>query len=279
LSGARPREAEEHGRMLLQIRDRRIAYDLLGPDTGPVVCLAHSLSSDSGIWSEQLPPLLAAGWRVLRLNMRGQGGSDAGEGDYTMSGLANDVASVLDALALSQVHFIGVSIGGMIGQTLAIEHAHRLQSMLLCGTAPAALPGGMALWAPRFEAIRQANSVEPLADATMERWFTAAFKARRPDRWQQVRATIASTTPAGYLGGAAAIINFDVLGQLPSVRTPALVVYGDEDTGTPPPGNRLIAERIPGARCVEMSRARHIPMLEYPDQFNHITLDWLQPRR
>jgi 3-oxoadipate enol-lactonase len=265
--------------MLIRIGDRSIYYDLLGPETGPVVCFSHSLSSDGGIWSEQIPPLLAEGWQVLRLDMRGHGGSDPVSGDYSMTELANDVVLVLNLLGFAKVHYIGLSIGGMIAQTFAIEHGDRLLSLMLCGTSPAAVPGGNDLWEPRFEALKRAGSVEPLADATMERWFTEAFKPRRPGRWKQIRATIACTTPAGYLGGAAAIINFNVLSKLPSVNTPTLVVCGDNDAGTPPAGNKKIAELIPGARYQEIADARHVPNVEHPDTFNRIMVDWLSSRR
>ncbi len=265
--------------MLMQIGKRKLSYDFVGPQIGPVVCFAHSLSADSGVWSEQLPPLLSQGWRVLRLDMRGHGGSDPVAGDYTMTELAGDVALLLDFLGLEKVHFVGVSIGGMIGQSFAIEHGRRLLSMMLCGTSPASLAGGMALWTPRFEAINGAGSVEPLADGTMERWFTSAFKARRPDRWDQIRATVAATTPAGYLGCAAAIIKFDVQQKLPSVKTPTLVVCGDDDPSTPPAGNKKIAELIPGARYQEIADARHISMVEHPDIFNRIMQDWLSSMR
>lgn len=265
--------------MLIDAGGYRLYYDLVGPETAPVVCLAHSLSADSGVWADQVQPLLADGWRVLRLDMRGHGGSDAVPGDYTMSELAGDVVRVLDFLGLGKVHFAGVSIGGMIGQKLAIEHGHRLHSMMLCGTSPKAVPGGMDMWEARFAAIAAAGSVEPLADDTMVRWFTAAFKARRPARWQQIRSIIANTTPEGYRGGAAAIIHFDVLSRLLSVTTPTLVLCGDDDPGTPPAGNRRIAELIPGARYVEMAKARHIPMVEYPDAFSRIMLEWLASQR
>src|SRR5258708_29066360 len=106
--------------MLLPLAGRRLYYDLVGPEDGPVVCITHSLASDGGMWAEQLPPLLAAGYRVLRLDMRGHGGSDPVAGDYTMAQLADDVAASLDFLGLERVQFIGLSIGGMIGQAFAI---------------------------------------------------------------------------------------------------------------------------------------------------------------
>ena len=111
--------------MLLPLNGRNIAYDIAGPEAAPVVCMTHSLASDGGMWTEQLPPLLQAGFRVLRIDMRGHGGSGPVAGDYTQSDLATDVAAVLDALAIPRVHFIGLSIGGMLGQAFALEHGSK----------------------------------------------------------------------------------------------------------------------------------------------------------
>src|ERR1700722_7611634 len=105
--------------MLLPLNGRNIAYDLIGSETAPVVCMTHSLASDGGMWAEQVPGLLTGWIRVLRIDMRGHGGCDPVTGAYTMSQLAADVAAVLDALQLSKVHYIGLSIGGMIGQAFA----------------------------------------------------------------------------------------------------------------------------------------------------------------
>src|SRR5262249_44749334 len=97
--------------MLLPLEGRRLYYDLTGPENGPVVCMTHSLMSDSGMWSEQMPTLLQAGFRVLRLDLRGHGGSDPGAGgDYTMQGIADDWAAALEALNLPRGHYIGLSI-------------------------------------------------------------------------------------------------------------------------------------------------------------------------
>jgi 3-oxoadipate enol-lactonase len=265
--------------MLITLAGRRIAYDLAGPDDGPVVCLTHSLASDSGMWAEQLPPLLASGYRVLRLDMRGHGGSGPVGGDYTMSQLADDVAASLDFLGIARVQFVGLSIGGMLGQAFALAHGQRLISAMLCDTAPQTPPGAQGAWAPRIAAVKKANSLAPLADPTMERWFTDAFKPRNPGRWKQIHATIAGTTPAGYLGCAAAILDFDFVPKLASVRIPTLVVCGANDEGTPPAGNQRIAELIPGGRYEEISNARHFPNVERPDAFNRILLPWLDAHR
>lgn len=145
--------------MLLPLAGRRLHYDIVGPEDGPVVCITHSLASDGGSWTEQLPPLLQAGFRVLRLDMRGHGGSDPVAGEYTMSALAGDVAAALEALSLPRVHYIGLSIGGMIGQAFAIEHSSKLISAMWCDTLPASPAVAAALWTERMDTVRRANSL------------------------------------------------------------------------------------------------------------------------
>jgi 3-oxoadipate enol-lactonase len=265
--------------MLVTLPGRRLYYDLVGPEDGPVVCITHSLSSDGGSWAEQVPALLAAGFRVLRLDMRGHGGSDPVAGDYTMSQLAGDVATVLDALGLARGHYIGLSIGGMLGQAFALEHGHRLISALWCDTLPETQPGAAEVWAPRLKAVHEANSLAPLAEASMDRYVTPAFKAKNPGRWKQLYDTIVGTTPAGYLGCAAAILNFDFAPRLPSLRLPLLVICGEHDAGTPAADNRRLAGLVPGARYEEIAGARHFPNVEFPHQFNRLMLGWLEAQR
>lgn len=265
--------------MLLPLDGRNIAYDLTGPETAPVVCMTHSLASDGGMWAEQVAPLLQAGFRVLRIDMRGHGGSGPVAGDYTMSALAGDVAIVLDALAIQRVHFIGLSIGGMLGQAFALEHGKRLISAMWCDTLPASPSGAAEVWGQRMRTVREANSLAPLADPTIERWFTDAFKPRNPARHKQIRDTIIGTTPAGYLGCSAAILNFDFVARLPSIRLPVLVVCGDGDAGTPPAANKQIASLVPGARYEEIADARHFPNVEHPNRFNRVMMSWLWTQR
>ena len=265
--------------MRLPLNGRSIAYDLLGPDTAPTVCITHSLASDGGSWAEQVPVLLDAGFRVLRIDMRGHGGSDAVAGDYTMADLAGDVALVLDGLLIPRVHYIGLSIGGMIGQAFALSHQERLISIMWCDTLPASPLGAKAAWDERMSIVRGAGSLEPIGDSTMERWFTDAFKAKNPTRWKQIRDTIVTTTPAGYLGCSTAILGFDFTTGLPNVKVQTLVVCGADDVGTPAPENRKIASLVPGGRYEEIAGMRHFPNVEAPDTFNRIMLGWLEAQK
>jgi 3-oxoadipate enol-lactonase len=265
--------------MLLPLQGRNIAYDLLGSSDAPTVCITHSLASDGGSWAEQLPPLLQAGFRVLRIDMRGHGGSDPAAGDYTMRALADDVAAVLQALAIPRVHYIGLSIGGMIGQAFALAYGERLISAMWCDTLPASPKGAVEIWAQRMKAVREANSLAPIADGTVERWLTDAFKAKHPGRWRQIRDTVTGTTPAGYLGCSAAILDFDFVPQLPSLRVPLLVVCGSDDPGTPASENRRLAGLVPSARYEEIAGMKHFPNVEAPDAFNRIMLGWLETHK
>jgi 3-oxoadipate enol-lactonase len=264
--------------MLLPLNGRNIAYDLIGPDDAPVVCMTHSLASDGGMWAEQVPALLTAGFRVLRIDMRGHGGSDPVAGDYTMNALAEDVAAVLDVLAIGRVHYIGLSIGGMLGQAFALEHGNRLLSAMWCDTLPCSPAGAAQVWGERMKTVRDAGSLLPLADVTVERWLTDAVKSRNLTRWKQIRDTVVGTSPEGYLGCSAAIRNYDFVPRLPSLKLPLLVVCGADDAGTPPAENRRIAELVPGARYEQIADARHFPNVEHPETFNHIMLAWLAAR-
>jgi len=183
--------------MLLPLQGRRLYYDVTGAEDAPTICITHSLASDGGSWSEQVPALLAGGFRVLRLDMRGHGGSDPVSGDYTMAALTDDVAATLQALGIARVHYLGLSIGGMIGQAFALSHGERLISAMWCDTLPESPKGADEIWQQRLTTVRDANSLAPLADATVERWLTENFKARHPGRWRQIRDTVTGTTPAG----------------------------------------------------------------------------------
>jgi len=260
--------------MFLKTADTTIHYDLIGPENAPVVCTAHSLASDSGMWAEQVQPLLDGGFRILRIDIRGHGGSKAPPAPYTMQQLAGDIADVLAKLDVSDVRFIGLSIGGMMGLTLALHDPSRVKSIMICDALAAAPPNAKELWEPRISLARQHGSLEPLAGPTIQRWLSPAFEQRNPKRWQQIFDTIVGTSVEGFAGCAAALQNFDFLAQLPTIRLPTLVVCGANDPGAPPAASKAIAAGIPGGRYVEIPDALHFPNVEAPESFNRVLLDW-----
>jgi 3-oxoadipate enol-lactonase len=260
--------------MLLRVNHHRLRFDLLGTGNR-TICFAHALAADSGMWAEQVPALLARGFRVLTIDMRGHGGSDSVAGDYTLKELAGDVAGVLAAMEFEKVDFVGLSIGGMIGEALAIHFKERVASLFLCESPPASLKNAREIWTPRMASALAAKSLEPIADATMARWLTEEFRARNPVRWRQIRETVASTSVAGYCGCIAALSNFDFTCDLPKLAVPALVLCGEDDKASSLEENRKLAELIPGGRFVAFAGARHLPNVEAPKRFNRILLEWL----
>jgi len=261
--------------MFLKSGGRRFHYDLLG-ESGRTVCFVHALAADSGMWAEQVPAVLARGMRVLRIDLRGHGGTDSVGGDYTLMELASDVALMIEALGIDHVNYVGLSVGGMIGEALAIRYASKVASLMLCEAPPASLKNAREIWAPRMAAARAASSLEPIADATMERWLTPAFRTRNPRRWLQIRDTVADTTVEGYCGTVAALSNFDFTAELPQLRVPALVLYGEDDKASSHEENERLAALIPGGRFVAFPHARHLPNVEDPARFNAILLEWLE---
>jgi 3-oxoadipate enol-lactonase len=256
-----------------------VHYDLVGPRDAPVVCMTHSLTSDSGMWAEQVPALLRAGFQVLRIDMRGHGGSSATKGDYTIEELAEDVLSVLDALGFKRgVHFIGLSMGGMIGQVIAADHPGRLASLMPCCTA-SKWDGDTALMLGRIATVKESGTLESIVAANMERRYGPGYQERRPERWEALRQTFLGTKLDGYFGCMHAAMNHNVADRLHKVDVPTLVVAGSEDPTTPPKDNKLIVDLIPGARYAEIAGGYHFPNVEFDDQFNHIMVNWLEEVR
>ena len=261
--------------MLFKRHQGFLHYDLIGPEAAPVVCMTHSLTSDGGMWAEQVGPLLAAGYQVLRLDMRGHGGSTPFEGAYTIEALAADAVAILDALEFRQVHLIGLSMGGMIGQVIAADYPGRLLSLMACATS-ARWQGDVAPMRERMELVRSSRSLDAIVDVNMERRYSDAFRLRHPVRWGALRQTFLGTSIAGYLGCTEAVIAHDVFGRLGQVAVPTLVVAGTDDLATPPAANREIATQIPGAQYVEIAGGRHFLNVEFDADFNRIMLGWLE---
>ncbi|WP_372618793.1 alpha/beta fold hydrolase [Falsiroseomonas sp.] len=261
---------------MLLLRDGlKIHADLLGARDRQVVCLVHSLGADGGMWAEQVPVLLEAGYAVLRIDLRGHGGSGAPPGPYAMQALGEDLAFVLRQLGLGPVHYVGLSLGGMSGQALALDHPSLLRSVVICDALPESLPNAAEIWSPRIRAVRAAGSCAPIAQATIERWLTPQFQAANPARWAEILATIAATDAEGYAGCAEAISAFTHVARLPSLAMPALILCGADDHAVPPAEGERIARLVPDGRFHAIPGARHLPNVEQPAAFNRILMDWL----
>jgi len=248
-------------------------YELSGRDGAPVVMLSHSLASSMLMWSPQLEAL-EPHFRVLRYDMRGHGGSDAPEGPYTLEMLAEDAVGLLDALGTDAVHFVGLSIGGMIGQALALNHASRLNSLVLCDTSAIMPDEAKPILQQRIAAARQ-NGMAEQVDGTLERWFTPEYLKANPPEVEMIRQQIQSTSLAGYIGCSEALRGLNYLERLPEITLSTLVVVGEEDPGTPVAAAEAIHERIAGSKLVILPSARHLCNIEQTEAFNRALLDFL----
>ncbi len=251
-----------------------VNYQLDGSPETPVVTLSHSLATDLGMWQPQLAALTAR-FRVLRYDTRGHGGTDAPPGPYSFTQLADDVHALLEALAIERTHFVGLSMGGMIGQTLALEHPQILHSLVLCDTAAQTPPEAGSLWDERMETART-EGMEVHVEPTIERWFTQPTIDARLGAVDVIRAMIRRTSVAGYVGCGQAIKELDLLERLPDIHLPTLVVVGAEDPGTPVEAARAIQERIAGSELVVIESASHLSNVEQPEAFNRALLGFLE---
>lgn len=249
-----------------------IEYRVEG-DSGPWVTLSHSLACNNGMWDAQIDALTKR-YHVLRYDTRGHGATTATPPPYTLGQLAEDALALLDALHIERTHWVGLSLGGMIGEPFALEHADRLHSLVLCDTTSRYPREAAATWDERIRNA-EATGMAGLADATLARWFTAPYRERHPDIMKQFAAAIAATPLAGYAGCGRAIATIDLTERLREVRVPTLVIVGEQDTGTPVAMAREIADAIPGARLTVLASAAHLSNVEQADRFNEAVLGFL----
>ena len=247
----------------VQLSDVRIHYDLTGPAAAPALVFSNSLGANLSMWDAQIPAL-GKQFRVLRYDTRGHGESSATPGPYSIEQLARDVLSLLDALQLDRVHFCGLSMGGQTGMWLAINAPARLHSLVLSNTA--AKIGTPEIWNARIDAVRK-GGMKSISTAVMERWFSAAFRANSPEVVAAIKVKFESTNPEGYIANCVAIRDFDVRQAVAAIRVPTLVIAGTHDAATTPADGHYLADRIAGARYVELNAA-HLSNIEVPGRFS-----------
>jgi 3-oxoadipate enol-lactonase len=249
-----------------------LEYRFDGPRDGAVIVLSNSLASNYTMWDHQVPALTDAGFRVLRYDSRGHGGSGVTQGPYSLEMLVADVVALLDRLELERVHFMGCSKGGMVGQMLATAHASRVGALVLASTACHVSPA--QTWDERIAAVR-AGGMEAVADGTIDRWFTGAGQQRMPAEVARIRAMVAATPPEGFCACCAAIRDMDQRESIRAITAPTLVVVGEQDPGTPVSAAEAIHERIAGSRLVVIPDAAHFVNVERAEIFNATVLGFL----
>jgi 3-oxoadipate enol-lactonase len=252
----------------------RMEYELSGRQGAPVVMMSHSLGCNLALWNYQLEALEPY-FRVLRYDTRGHGGSEATEGAYSLKQLGFDAMALMDALGVERVHWVGISMGGMIGQELALNHPDRLLSLSLCDTAALLPSEAQPLWQERIETA-WTKGLGALIEATLERWFTPAFLAKNPPQVEGIRGQFLATPVAGYVGCSEAIRGLNYLDRLPEIQMPTLIIVGEDDPGTPVAVSKEIHARIAGSRLVVLPQAAHLSNVEQSQAFNQGLLEFLK---
>jgi len=248
-------------------------YSLDGPANAPVVTLSHSLAADSSMWDPQMSAL-ASRYRVLRYDTRGHGGTDAPATAYTLDLLAQDARALLAALGIARTHWVGLSMGGMIGQTLALSSPGLFASLSLCDTSSRVPAEARPLWADRIKTA-ETKGMEPIVEPTIGRWFTAPFVSARKDVVDRVRTMIRATRPAGYAGCCHAISALDLTDRISAIKLPTLIIVGEEDQGTPVAASRAMNEKIADSELVILKSASHLSNLEQPEEFTRALTGFL----
>ena len=240
-------------------------YDVSGPETAPAVVLHHPLATHLGTW-DALTATLNKTYRVIRFDARGLGASAAPPGAYNFETLSADVIALLDYVGAKKAHFLGLSMGGMVGQYLGLLHPARFHSLTLVSTTSATPAVGQALWDERIK-----NSIDlgmaSVVDGAMQRWVAPTVISGNPGLVQRLKTMITDTPAPGYAGWCGAIRHLNVTAKLAVIKLPTLVVVGALDPATPPAVAEVIHSHITGSKLVVMPGVSHMLQEEDPHAF------------
>ncbi|MBF9149594.1 3-oxoadipate enol-lactonase [Novosphingobium jiangmenense] len=248
----------------------RLAVEVYGPESAPVLLLSNSLGTTMAMWDPQLADL-SARYRVVRHDGRGQGQSTCPPGAASMDRLGRDALTVLDALGAARAHFCGLSMGGMVGQWLATHAPERLLRLVLANTSACMAPA--AAWQARLEGVLS-HGMGPLAQASLERWFTPAFLAAEPEQAEWIRQMLLANDPQGYAACCAAIRDMDQRRTAALNTVPTLVIAGQADPATSVADAQFLVDAAGDARLVTLPAA-HLSNVECPQQFTQAVIDHL----
>ena len=253
-------------------------YSVRAPRAGKLprhtIVLAHALGCDMGMW-DALANLLAEDCRVITYDQRGHGGSAAPAGPYAMAELADDAARLLRELDSGPVCWIGLSMGGMVGQDLALRHPSLVAALVIANSTSSYADEARAMWHARIASV-QAGGLEAIADAVMGRYFHDAFRNAQAATVARFRQRLVTTDVQGYVGCCHAVANVDTTARLGQIDVPTLVIAGALDAGTPPAMSHVLAQRIANARLVELQDASHLSAVEQGAAFAAAVTEFLQ---
>jgi len=257
--------------MKIKANGININYEIAG--NGPWVMLSHSLACNLHMWDEQMAAL-AKKYKVLRYDTRGHGQSDAPAGAYTLEQLVDDAHGLLAALGIKQTHWVGLSMGGMIGQTFALKYPGVFKSLTLADTTSRYPADAQPTWDDRIKTA-QTKGMGAIVDGTLARWFTDPYRKSNPPGVARVGDSIRATPVAGFIGCCHAIPRINLTHRLKEIACPTLVIVGEQDPGTPVAMAREIHDALPGSELVIIPSAAHLSNIEQAQAFTAALLGFL----
>jgi 3-oxoadipate enol-lactonase len=261
--------------MKIKANGIQINYRVDGPEGAPWLTMSNSLATTHRMWDAQMDAFTKA-YRVLRYDKRGHGETEVAPGPYSFELLGDDVLALLDALQITQTHFVGLSMGGMTGMTMALRKPSVLRTLVLCDTTSKDPLGDPALWQQRIDAVNAGGGMEPLVESTVARFLTPDTVKTRPAVADAVRAMVRTTPVAGYVACCQAITKLNLTHRLGEISIPTMVVVGADDPATTVEMARTIHQGIRGSELVVLKNAAHLSNLEQPEAFNEAVLGFLK---
>ena len=238
-----------------------VHHVVTGPQDAPVVVLSNSLGSTHTMWDAQAEAL-AEHFRVVRYDTRGHGQSPVPVGPYDIDDLADDVVALLDTLGVERAHVVGLSLGGMTGMRLAARNPERVDRLIVLCTGARLEPS--SAWHDRAATVRELGT-GAVAEAVVQRWFTAPYLDANPDIKAACEATVAGTPAEGYASSCEVIATMDLHPDLPTISAPTLAIAGADDPATPPPFLQAIAEGVQDGRLLVVPQSAHLANAEQPE--------------
>jgi 3-oxoadipate enol-lactonase len=249
-----------------------ISYRLDGNLQASPLVLLNSAGCDLRMWDPHVPAF-GEGFRLVRVDARGHGGSDAPPPPYTVDRFGGDVIALLDALEIERAHVVGASLGGLVALWIAVHHPDRVERAVFSGTA--ARIGTAEIWQERADAVR-AGGTEAVTDLVMSRFFSTAFRRDHAEIVGWFAGMLRAQPAHGYEATCLALRDADLREEIGAIVAPSLILVGDRDEATPLADARWLHDAIEGSRLRTLEDAGHLCSVERRDTFDEIVPRFLR---